>query len=108
MIAVELLRRAARRPGVEIHYWKDPLHEEVDFVVRNGNRVEQLIQVCSDLTDPDTRKRELRALLKAARELRCSRLLVVTEDRDTIENVKGRGVVFIPLWKWLLGGRDRH
>ena len=108
LVAVELLRRAARRPGVELHYWKNSLHEEVDFVVRNGTRVEQLIQVCSDLTDPDTRKRELRALLKAGRELRCSRLLVVNEDRDAVENVKGRRVVFTPLWKWLLGDRDCH
>jgi len=107
LVAVELLRRAARRSGVELHYWKNPLHEEVDFVVRNGIKTEQLIQVCCDLTDPDVRKRELRALLKAGRELRCGRLLVVTEDYDAIEKVKGRRVVFVPLWKWLLDDRPR-
>ncbi len=104
LVAVELLRRAAARPETEIHYWKNALHEEVDFVLRNGARVEQLIQVCSDLTDPDTRKRELRALLKAGRELNCRRLLVITEDYDAVEKVRGSKVVFRPLWKWLLAG----
>jgi hypothetical protein len=41
-------------------------------------------------------------------ELRCSRLLVVDDDREAIENVEDRRVAFIPLWKWLLGGRDPH
>lgn len=104
LVAVELLRRAAARPETELHYWKNPLHEEVDFVCRNGARVEQLIQVCSDLTDPDTRKRELRALFKAGRELKCRRLLVITEDYDAVEKVRGYKVVFTPLWKWLLAG----
>jgi len=102
LVAVELLRRAAARPETELHYWKNALHEEVDFVLRNGTRVEQLIQVCSDLTDPDTRKREVRALLKAGRELKCRRLLVITDDYDAVERTKGGTVVFIPLWKWLL------
>jgi len=52
--------------------------------------------------DYDTKKRELRALLKAGKELRCSNLMVITEDYEAEEKIKNKKVKFIPLWKWLL------
>jgi len=39
-----------------------------------------------------------------AREWTRRRLLVITEDYDAVEKVRGRRVVFIPLWKWLVAG----
>ena len=70
---------------------------------RNEALVEQLIQVCADPSDPDTKKRELRALVKAGRELRCRNLLVLTEDYEAMEKFKDRRIRFRPVWKWLLG-----
>ena len=61
----------------------------------------ELIQVCYDL-DYNTRKRELDALLKASKELRCNNLRVVTWDYEGVEEVDGRRVEFAPLWRWLL------
>lgn len=90
-----------KRKNEEIYYWKNPKHEEVDFVLKEG-KVKQLIQVCYDINNFDTKKREVKALLKASKELKCKNLLVITEDYETTEHHEGRKINFVPLWKWLL------
>ncbi len=99
-VAVELLRR--RDGETELHYWRDQRQKEVDFVVKRGTRVEELIQVSYDLTDPETKKREINSLVKAAGELGCDELLVVTDELELVEVHKGRTINFVPLWRWLL------
>ncbi|MEW5896991.1 MAG: ATP-binding protein [Nanoarchaeota archaeon] len=102
IVAVELLRRKATESDKEIYYWKNPLQEEVDFVVKGGLKVKQLIQVCYDLNDEKVKKRELRGLLKASEELKCSDLLIISEKKDGEEKIGNRKVKYFPLWKWLL------
>ncbi len=101
VVAINLLKKFYDN----VYYWKSQ-HEEIDFVIKNGFKVKQLIQVCYSVEDIDTKKRELRALLKASKELKCKNLLVITEDYEAEENVNWfrikRKVKFIPLWKWLL------
>lgn len=92
-----------RRPGIELFYWKDVRHHEVDFVVKEGPRIRQLIQVCWNPRSYRVKERELRALIQAGNELDCDDLLVITEDTDSTETVAGRNVVFTSLWRWLLG-----
>ncbi len=48
-----------------IYYWKSDQHEEVDFVVKQGVKVDRLIQVCYDTENIKTKNREVRALLRA-------------------------------------------
>ncbi len=86
----------------EIYYWRDYSGKEVDFVIKEADRVKQLIQVCYDVSDYDTKQRELKALIKASKELKCNNLLVVTEDYEGIEEFKGKKIKFLPLWKFLL------
>ncbi len=101
IVAIELKRR-----NKDIYYWESSLHEEVDFVVKEGNSVKQLIQVCYNLSDFETKKREIRALLKASKELKCRNLLIITEDYEKEETVEWFGtkgkIKMIPIWKWLL------
>jgi predicted AAA+ superfamily ATPase len=102
-VAVELRRRAcAIGSDLEVYYWKDHQQHEVDFVLKAGTDVEQLIQVCVDATEPDVRKRELRAILKASGELRCKKLLILTRDHEEDLKLEGQKVRFLPLWKWLV------
>src|SRR3989344_7807694 len=101
IVAVEL-----KRQKKESYYWKNTEKEEVDFVIKEGTQVKQLIQVCYDISDQDTKKRELRALLKASKDLKCNNLLIINTDNSGVEEVEWFGikrkVKFIPLWKWLL------
>ena len=104
-VAIELLRQKLSNQS-EIYYWKNQQQEEVDFVVKEGLKVRQLIQVCYNLDDIKTKEREIRALLKASKELRCKNLLIITENRDGEESLEWFGIkgkiTYIPLWKWLL------
>lgn len=102
LVFQELARKRSRDPGCEVFYWKDPQHREVDFVLRENREVRRLIQVCWDTDRPETREREVRALLKALEEFRLKEGWVVTEDREEEETINGRTIRYIPLWKWLL------
>ena len=84
-IFIELLRRGYE-PGNTLFYYRSRNDKEIDFVTRKGVKVEQLIQVCYDMTSDKTRKRELDALIEASEELHCTNLLVITGNHDeTIE-----------------------
>lgn len=91
---------------INVYYWKNPQKEEVDFVIKRGTKVEQLIQVCYNLKNMNTKNREMRALIKAGKELRCTKLLIITENKEGKEKIEWFGdkavVQFMPLWKWLL------
>lgn len=106
VVAVELLRRAALSPPLEIYYWKDYQQREVDFVLKKGKTITELLQVCWDVGDDKTRRRELNSLVRAASELRCEALRVITHNYEGVEKVSKNGrehtVHFIPLWRWLL------
>ncbi|MEW6295156.1 MAG: DUF4143 domain-containing protein [Candidatus Diapherotrites archaeon] len=101
-VAIELMRKKAKNPLLEIYYWKNDLHEEIDFVVKENIKIKQLIQVCYDLGDTDVKKREIRTLIKASKELKCNNLLCITKDYEAEEKIKGKKIKFTPLWKWLL------
>lgn len=92
-----------RRSGREIYYYPS-LKGEVDFVVKNGLQVEELIQVSYSIFDPSTKKREVRALSNASKELGCDRLTIITWDEEEIIKLDGKTEVkVVPIWKWLLG-----
>ncbi|WP_279161568.1 DUF4143 domain-containing protein, partial [Muribaculum intestinale] len=80
-VFVELLRRGYI-PGKTLFYYRTRNDKEIDFVTRKGAKVEQLIQVCYDMTSEKTRKRELNAIVEASEELHCDNLLVITNDQQ--------------------------
>ncbi len=101
-VFLKLKKDSIDNASVKIHYWKNPQHEEVDFVVKEGTKINLLVQVCFNIQNSETKKREIKALLKASEELKCKKLLVITDNHEAEESVEGRNVNFIPLWKWLL------
>jgi len=100
-VAIELLRRHSQK-DTELYYWNDRRGKEVDFVVKNGLKIKQLIQVCYDVEHYDTKKREIDALLKASNELSCKNLLIITRDYEGTEEFKNKKINFVPLPNWLL------
>ena len=102
VVAIEILRRKHYfNPLINVYYWLDRQQREVDFVVTEGFSVKELIQVCYDVDDLNTKKREVKALLNASKETGCKNLYVITWDYDDVEVVDSKKVKFIPLWKWL-------
>jgi len=89
---------------VAVELWRDHGQREVDFVVKEGLKVRELIQVCWDVGDRETKLREVKALVKAMKEFRLKEGLVLTGDFEGEEKVGGRRILYRPLWRWLLGG----
>jgi len=101
VVAVELMRRKTVSPVREVYYWKDKQQREVDFVVKDGSKIKQLIQVTYASSKEEIEMREKRALIKASEELKCDDMLVITWDYEAEEEFKGKQIKIIPLWKWL-------
>ncbi len=101
------LKKESFEKDIEIFYYHDPLQQyEVDFVVKEGMEVKQLIQVCYASNFDEVEHRELRALLRAKDVLNCRNLLVITWDYEDTREIRWFGrtgkIRFVPLWKWLL------
>ena len=65
---------------------------------------QELIQVCADVSAPETRARALRALTAAAKEHPQAALRLLVLDRDAVAVVGG--VEVEPVYEWLLAARD--
>lgn len=84
-VFIELLRKGYDTENT-LFYYRSRNDKETDFVLRKGTKVERLIQVCYDLSNEKTLKREVSSLIECAGELHCNDLTVVTfDDERTIQ-----------------------
>ena len=105
LVAVEFLRRYGVGGKTKVFYWKEygkQEGKEVDFVIKEGLKIKQLVQVTYASGRDEVERREIKSLLKAGRELKCKNLLVITWDYEGEEEIENRKIKFVPLWKWLL------
>ncbi len=101
VVFLDLIRRKNVNPLLEIFYLKFSMGE-VDFVLKEGTKIKQLIQVCCDIDDYNIREREIKSLLKIGKELKCKDLLIITWDFEGEEIYEEKKIKFLPLWKWLI------
>jgi predicted AAA+ superfamily ATPase len=102
IVYLELLRqRDYHQLFDEIFFWQTE-SAEVDFLLRQNKKSLAAIQVCADLSNPLTREREVRALIKIANEMKPEKLLIVTEGQQEELIVEGTKIEVWPLAKWLL------
>ncbi|MFW6149101.1 MAG: ATP-binding protein, partial [Atribacterota bacterium] len=91
-----------KRQNKDMYYWKDKEGREVDLVVRSGREIEEMIQVCYQMNNPDTRNRDIKALMKAHQEFKKAKLTIITDDEEDSYRTDNISIKMIPLWKWLL------
>jgi len=101
LVFLELLRRTNYNPLIQIFYFKTA-NSEVDFLIKEGLEIKQLIQVTYASNKDEIEKREIKALKKASNLLDCKDLLCITWDYEDEIKEDGKTIKFIPLWKWLL------
>ncbi len=97
-VMIELLRQGYEA-GLSLFYYRSRNDKETDFVVRNGARVERLIQVCYDISSEKTLKREVDSIIECAGELKCNDMTIVTSKDERIIEKKGVTVKVIPISK---------
>ena len=94
LVCIELLRRRK-----EIFYFQKK--GECDFVVRENNKINNVIQVTKEL-DIGNKDREISGLMEAMDEFDLTEGLILTQNfEDKI--LMGKKIIYVkPVWKWLL------
>ena len=77
-------------------------NKECDFVIQTETSVKELIQVCWDMRDKDTRERELNGIREAASFTGCTDLTIVTHDSEEDVRDAQWTIHIVPAWKWFL------
>lgn len=99
LVCVELLRH-----NRDIYYHKEK--KECDFVIKEGTKIVEAIQVCQDMSDLKTRKREMEGLIEAMILYNLKKGLILTLEEEGEEVVRGDGKKYIikitSVWKWLM------
>ena len=93
--------RKCKLEGWDVYYLNDR-SGECDFVVCEGNKVIQCIQVSYDISNGKTRKREIDGLMLAHRQTGCDNLLLLTDH--VYEEIEKDGVKMVvkPVYEWCL------
>ncbi|MEM0236191.1 ATP-binding protein [Thermofilum sp.] len=102
IVFLHLLRKLNKNPLLNFYYWKDNQQNEVDFMIKEGLKIKQLIQVTYASGRDEIERRETRALAKAAEQLKCKDLLMITWDLEDELKVNNKTIKCTPLWKWLI------
>ncbi|MCR4582519.1 MAG: ATP-binding protein [Prevotella sp.] len=98
-IVMSHLIRKCQCEGWDIYYLKDR-SGECDFVICDGNKVLQCIQVSYDISSEKTFKREVNGLLLANKQTKCENLLLLTDHEfDNIEK-EGHHISIRPAYEW--------
>ena len=108
VVYIELLRKCANE-FLDIYYYKPtPRSKEVDFVVCNQNKAEELIQVAYDIDNEKAFKRETTSLVKASTALLCDNLTLIafSETRDV--EIDGKCIHIYSAIDWLLHDRQNQ
>lgn len=96
LVYIELKRRSH-----DIFYWKNK-KSEVDFVIRKGRNITELIQVSYDIEDEKVRNRDEAGLLEAMDTFALTKGVIITDEHYQEIEFDGKKIIYIPLWAWLL------
>jgi len=101
MVFGEMIKRGSQK-NKDLFYYKTRNNREIDFVIRKGIQISELVQVAYAINDELTQKREIKALIEAAEELGNSDLTILNweEEKEVKEN--GKTINLVPIWKWLV------
>ena len=98
IVCIELFRRRNQTLN-DVYYFKNGY--EVDFVLVSDNKVVELIQVSVDISAQKTFNREVNALFRASKELRCNKLTLITLNDDRTYTVDNETINIVSILKWL-------
>ena len=104
IVLLHLIRKC-KNEGWDVYYLNDR-SGECDFVVCDGNRVLQCIQVSYDISSEKTRKREINGLLLAHRQTKCENLLLLTDHQYEELEIDGLHIHIKPVYEWSAGFFD--
>ena len=96
-VLIELLRR-----GAEVTYFRTPSGLEVDFIAQRPDGSVEAIQVSTDISHPQTREREERAVAELGELLPEAKFVLINLSEESESKVGGTRLRVVPAWKWML------
>lgn len=99
LVYIELKRRVSSK---DIFYYKTKQNYEIDFLIRENNRITLLLQVTYQMHEKTTREREIKALVSAMEETDCQSGIILTLDQQEEITVQGKKIKVLPVYQWLL------
>ena len=90
-----------KRNFIEIYYYNDS-SSECDFIIHEQNKITQAIQVTYDMSNEETKNREIKGLITACKNFNLNSGIIVTYDNEDefIEN--SIEIKLIPFHKWAI------
>ena len=88
-----------KRNGKEIYYLSEK--KECDFVIRNGAKINEAIQVCYEFNNKN-KERELGGLLEVLKKFNLKKGLILTYNQEDELNIENKKIFIKPVWKWIL------
>lgn len=89
-----------KRNNNEIYYYKSA-KSECDFVISTKGKITHALQVTYDMSDVDTKEREIKGLLEACQNFDLKVATIVTYDSEDEFEVEGVKINLIPFYKWV-------
>lgn len=87
------------------YYLTRSKRQEVDFLVSDDRgKPATAVQVCMDVTLPETLRREIEPLVATARYFGIRENLVITRNQERRIEIDGVTVHVVPAWRWMLTG----
>ena len=88
-----------KRKYNELFYYRDS-NSECDFIVNEKNSITQAIQVTYDMSEQNTKKREIKGLIAACKHFNLNNGLIVTYDSEDEIIQDGIRIELKPFYKW--------
>lgn len=98
IVLIHLIRKC-KNEGWDVYYLSER-SGECDFVVCDGSKVLQCIQVSYDISSDKTRKREINGLLLAYKKTKCKNLLLLTDHEYEELDKDGLHIQIKPVYEW--------
>lgn len=101
LVFTEMIKQGME-PNRDLFYYRTRNDREVDFLVKKGTTVTELMQVVYETDNSDTEQREIKALMEAGEELEVNNLTILTWDEKKEVKKDNLTVNFIPVWERFL------
>lgn len=83
-----------------IFYYSD--NYECDFIITEKGKAKFCVQVCSDLSNNETKAREIRGLTEAMDYFKHKEGFIITADYEDVCQVNEKNIIIMPAWKAML------
>ena len=91
-----------RRKYEGIYYFQEK--NECDFVIKEGLKITQTIQVCYELNEDNT-ERETTGLAEAMDKFKLNEGVILTHNQEDSLKIGNKDITIKPVWKWFLNNQ---